>query len=177
MILFTWVWLSSQVWGFLPVLTFPIFTWKNGRLRCGTRVEKGCSVVPHLDSWSVLLLLLPNICSDCSCPGWVSSSLHHQGDLFARVNTVELRRAGIWVQLSQKLICPLPSQSKSVLRLFSLPKLCTWSQIPFSLQSVSLCDVFICIQLTWLASPLLWTIARSHQWSFSILRLFCISFA
>lgn len=70
--------------------------------------------VPRLDNWSLHLLLLPNICSHYSCPGCISSSPHCQGDIFAHVNAVKLRKAGIWVRLSQKRICLLPSQSKSI---------------------------------------------------------------
>jgi len=45
MIHFTWVWLSQQVWGFLSVLTFLIFTWKMGGCVLGHIVK--CFSVSH----------------------------------------------------------------------------------------------------------------------------------
>lgn len=103
--------------------------------------------VPRLDNWSLHLLLLPNICSHYSCPGCVFSSPHCQGDIFAHVNAVKLRRAGIWVQLSQKLICPLPSQSK----LIQVIMMVTYFLFPNSVHSkiktktFSVCSQCLCV--------------------------------
>lgn len=130
MIHFTWLWLKQKVWGFLPVLAFLIFTWKNGRLWCGTRCEMLLRV-PCFGTWSLHLLLLPNICSHCSCPGCVCSSPHCQGDILAHVAAGKRRGADVWVQPSQKWIRPIPSQNKIESShqdglLFSPRRLCTW---------------------------------------------------